>query len=447
MLSQKVTHHFIFWLFLLLGWECANYRGNAGRTDDFAREVAIKWNRMLLDLERFTPGYKPPVSARMFAYINLAAYETLIEDRFEQQSMEVYLQGYQRPGRDVSGGAFCSGAALNATYSSMVKYFFPKASSVLVERAALLQQRLSDDSQQVADSLVVFRSEMIGRAIAKAVWEWSTTDSVGHNSYLGRADASFHLPECEGCWQSVEQGVGQPMLPSWGRVRSFIVPLEELEPRAPASYSEAPGSYFYNQAMEVFALSHSMSKSNQWISEFWSDDVTGLTITPAGRWISIASQALENECPSSLKTVEVYLKTSLALSDALVACWALKYQYNVERPRTYINRLIQKEWQPYLEDPPFPSYPAGHAMLSSAAAEVLDQAFGVPYELTDYTHDGRQEYAGMPRAFHSFSEMAQENALSRLMAGVHYRMDCDEGTRLGSVIGKKIAILPLKKQR
>lgn len=444
MFSPKVIRSLVFWVMLLTGWECSGLRGTAERSDEYARTVAVHWNRMLLELERFTPGYKPPVSARMFAYVNLAAYETISEGFSELPSMEAYFKGYQRSAWSYSGSKVCTGAALNASYSAMVRYFFPKASIALLEKASFLERQLAEEARLVCDSATIFQSERLGREIADGVWKWSTTDTIGHDAYLSCFNPNYQIPVCAGCWQPAKGRFVQPMLPFWGGVRPFLIGIKDLEPKPPAGYSEVPGSPFYNQAMEVFTLSHAMSKSNQWISEFWSDDVSGLTITPAGRWISIANQVIEKEKPSSIKTIVVYLKTSLALSDALVACWGLKYRYNIERPQTYINRVIQSDWQPYIEDPPFPSYPAGHAMLSAAAAVVLEDAFGSSYQLTDYTHDGRQEYAGMPRTFHSFTEMAHENALSRLWAGVHFRMDCDEGARLGSIIGHKIAELPIE---
>jgi hypothetical protein len=41
--------------------------------------------------------------------------------------------------------------------------------------------------------------------------------------------------------------------------------------------------------------------------------------------------------------------------------------------------------------------------------------------------------------------MVKENAFSRLSMGVHYRMDCEEGLRMGKVIGKKVAQFNIKK--
>src|SRR5688572_20818513 len=41
-------------------------------------EVALKWSELLLEIDRYSPGFLPPVSARAFAYIGLAAYETAV---------------------------------------------------------------------------------------------------------------------------------------------------------------------------------------------------------------------------------------------------------------------------------------------------------------------------------------------------------------------------------
>jgi hypothetical protein len=65
--------------------------------------------------------------------------------------------------------------------------------------------------------------------------------------------------------------------------------------------------------------------------------------------------------------------------------------------------------------------------------------------MTDRCHENRVEFAGIPRAFGSFYEMAYENAISRIPLGVHYRMDCEEGVRFGTVIGRKTNELPWKK--
>lgn len=53
---------------------------------------------------------------------------------------------------------------------------------------------------------------------------------------------------------------------------------------------------------------------------------------------------------------------------------------------------------------------------------------------TDQSPKGRKEFLGKPRTFHSLAEMARENPFSRLALGVHFRMDCEMGLRLGKEV-------------
>ncbi|MBK9337197.1 MAG: hypothetical protein IPM98_11730 [Lewinellaceae bacterium] len=158
-------------------------------------------------------------------------------------------------------------------------------------------------------------------------------------------------------------------------------------------------------------MSKPLSDEHRWIAEFWSDDVPGLTVSPMGRWISITTQAVaQSELPFP-QVLELYLKTAIASSDVMVLCWKNKYQYNLERPESYIKRLINPVWTPLHDTPPFPSYPSGHAAMGATAAEVLRTFLGDTFPFTDRTHEGRTEFAGRPRSFRSFQEIAQENAL------------------------------------
>ncbi|MEO6037732.1 MAG: vanadium-dependent haloperoxidase, partial [Saprospiraceae bacterium] len=218
---------------------------------------------------------------------------------------------------------------------------------------------------------------------------------------------------------------------------------EQLAARPPVAFNEAPGSPFYTEALEVFSVSQSLSRENRWIAEFWSDDLPGLTMSPAGRWISITGEALIINPLPFPEVIATYLKVGMALCDASIICWHEKYKYNTERPETYIRRVIQPDWVPLHDAPSFPSYPSGHSIFGAAAAKVFAATFGDGFSMTDRSHEDRREFAGMPRAFHSFAEMAQENAFSRVAIGVHYRMDCEEGLRLGRIIGQKAAALPL----
>ena len=66
-------------------------------------------------------------------------------------------------------------------------------------------------------------------------------------------------------------------------------------------------------------------------------------------------------------------------------------------------------------------------------------------KFTDFCHQGRTEFRGTPRSFNSFIDMSVEDAYSRIPLGVHFRMDCDEGLRLGYLAGQRVLELPWKK--
>jgi membrane-associated phospholipid phosphatase len=101
---------------------------------------------------------------------------------------------------------------------------------------------------------------------------------------------------------------------------------------------------------------------------------------------------------------------------------------------TQIRATIDPDWLPLLPTPPFPSYASGHSTQSGAAATVLTALLG-EIAFTDHTHDAR----GLPpRSFTSFDAAAEEAAVSRLYAGIHYRFDNDAGLEAGRCVGRKI---------
>jgi membrane-associated phospholipid phosphatase len=197
-----------------------------------------------------------------------------------------------------------------------------------------------------------------------------------------------------------------------------------------------------------------MSFQAEWVAEFWSDDLLELTFSPPSRWLAIANQVYIAEKSSLQLALVANAKIGLALNDAAVGCWNSKYHYNVERPETYIRRVIDNTWQTNLENPltgeksltpDFPAYPSGHATFGAAAAEALASVFGYSYSMVDRCHENRVEFVGTPRPFSSFEEMALENGWSRVPLGVHFRMDSEEGVRYGKEIGRRVNNLPWRR--
>jgi hypothetical protein len=124
--------------------------------------------------------------------------------------------------------------------------------------------------------------------------------------------------------------------------------------------------------------------------------------------------------------------------DAIITCWREKYRSQQVRPITVIHELIDRNWQPFLQTPPFPEHTSGHSGISASAATVLTEKFGDGFAFED-TSDF--QYIGMKRSFKSFNAAALEASLSRVYGGIHYR----SGVDAGAVQGREIAAYVIEK--
>lgn len=414
--------------------------------------VPIEWMKLYMDLDRYAKGYRPGPSPRALAYINLAAYEAAMISMPEYKSLEPLYTGLDMKKADYSD-EYHWPTVLNATYATLIKHYFP-GHILINEQQADLQFRLlnletafNEEFKSKVSGKVFQRSLERGVEVAEAIWDWSKTDNFGHEAFLNPRPNTYTPPQGPGLWQPTAPDYGKALFPYWGEARTFAIHDEDKLAKEPVPFDESPNSLFYNQAQEVYLTGNKNDFTDHWIAQFWSDDAVGVALSPPARWISIATQALENENASLELALYTYAKVSIALNDAGVACWHSKYYYNVERPISFINRVIDPNWQVHYLGftPSFPAYPSGHSTFGAAAAEVLSDIFGYNYAMTDRTHEGRDEFFGMPRTYASFYEMAEENAYSRIPLGVHFRMDSEEGVRLGYSIGRKVNGLPFRK--
>ncbi len=420
---------------------------------DNSADVIIQWQNLFLEVERYAAIYRPCPAARMLGYVGLATYESAVSGMPDYQSLAPRYAGLNIPAVE-AGKVYDYPTVVNAVYGTLYKKFFANVQATDILKITSLQSSLDVQYSNKLNADVFKRSKDYGTAVASAVWDYSTTDTYGHDQYLNPRPTTYTPPSGFGKWQSTPPGNERAMYPYWGKVRVFAIQDADKLAKPPIPYSEDKTSAYYAQGLEMYSLTKPQTTEGQWIAEFWSDDVLGFTFSPPARWIAISSQALE-QSKSSLETAVVAsLKVGLALNDASVACWNSKYVYNIQRPLTYINQFIDPNYTilpntstGFLKSTPsFPAYPSGHATFGAAAAEALTSVFGNDYSMTDKCHENRTDFTGSkPRSFGSFYDMAVENAVSRLYLGVHWRMDADEGLRIGNLVGRRVNALPIKK--
>ncbi len=422
---------------------------------DYDYTVVHGWNELFLEVERYAAGYRPGPAPRVLAYVGLSAYEACIKGMPEYNSLENLYAGLSIP--DAADAEYHWPTVVNASYAFLMPRFFPSATATQKQAMATLANVNESKFKSEISADLFDRSKKRGEDVAAAVFAWAETDEVGKDHYLNPFENYVWEDRYkkDGDWKPTFPGPGKPMGGIWGTARTFVLKPGDLLCRNPLPYSVQTVSDLYSQALEVYAQNTpTLSYEDEWVGEFWSDDLLNLTFSPGPRWLAVGDQVLVSEKSNLQTAILMSAKVGIALNEAAVACWHSKFHYNVERPQSYINRVIDPLWKPALYNPltgdqgvtpSFPAYPSGHSTMGAAGAEALASVFGYAYAMTDHCHQGRAEFEGDPRSFGSFYEMAAENAWSRVPLGVHFRMDCEEGVDFGTKIGRKVNNLPWKK--
>ncbi|MCG8484988.1 MAG: vanadium-dependent haloperoxidase [Clostridia bacterium] len=150
------------------------------------------------------------------------------------------------------------------------------------------------------------------------------------------------------------------------------------------------------------------------IAKYWG---TG----PATKqWTPIIDILIDTYNITAPRASRILAATQAALNDAFVVSWYFKYLWNIARPDQFDQHLATILCTPY-----HPTYPSGHATVAGCAQMVLSYFF---------QSESRR-----------LKELAEQCAISRLYAGVHFPIDNEEGLRLGRQIGK-IAVSVLQQQ-
>jgi hypothetical protein len=404
---------------------------------EFDAAVPTAWFDLVGRLVRGTPGYSPPVASRAFGCLGVGLYEAVVPGIPDHVSLAGVLHGLPSM-PPANGAAYHWPSVANSTLAAMARSLFPTAPQALRAEIDALEAQLAGG----VPAGILLRSVDRGREVAGAIDRWASSDG-GHEGYLRNFPSTYVPPVGPGLWVPTPPAFQPALQPSWGRNRRMaIADAPACDPAAPPSFSADPGSAFFAEALEVYETVNHLTPDQRQIALFWSDD-PGQTATPPGHSISILGQLLRLQDRSLADASVAYARMGIAVCDAFIACWRVKYQYNVLRPISYIRSHIDAAWgNPLpLNTPPFPEYTSGHSVQSGAAAEVLSSTFG-SVAFTDHTHDAR----GLaPRSFGSFASFADEAGISRLYGGIHYRSAIERGLEQGRCIGTAVVSLPLQR--
>ncbi len=423
---------------------CGSLSATAAQADNAQANAALRsWYKLVLELVRHTPTYSPPVASRSFAYLGVTAYEAVATGSGDMQSLAGQLKGLAAVPSRAPGHVYDDGVVLHAALAASVQQFFSNTGPTGLRAIAATETKLRAQVVAGVPADVVALSEAHGKAIAAHVLAWSLTDGGAVIENMG-FPLDYQLAKGAGMWTPTSLVAQQqaPLLPNWGRNRTFAMPAGAACPLpAPPVYSEDKASEFYKQALEVYDTKQNLTPEQRATARFWSDDPM-LSPTPPGHWIAIALQIFERDNVDLAKSADTLMRLGVTEADAFIGCWDTKFKVNLLRPVTYIRKLIDPKWESTLNTPPFPEYPSGHSTQSGAAAVVLTALYGDNFAFEDATH---QRDGIKSRAYTSFWAAAEEAGISRLYGGIHFRSAIERGLDQGRCVGAFTVALRTRK--
>ncbi|WP_428330628.1 vanadium-dependent haloperoxidase [Mucilaginibacter sp.] len=388
--------------------------------------------------------FTPPVASRIYGYTALASYEAMRYADPKYNSIISQLKGFGKVPMPEKGKKY------NYTLAA-TKAFFTVAHKVTfsIDTLKKYENKVYSMYKDNLDDSTYARSVAFGEKIGKLILKRASVDNYpqtrGKPKYLGENSPAKWRPTPPDYMDGVEF--------CWGEMKVFAIDSSAMfQPGPPPAYSEDKNSAYVKQYTEVYNKNKSLTKEEKEIATFWDDNpfviqhnghlmFADKKITPGGHWIGITTIACKKTHADAVKTAEAYALTSIALYDAFICCWEVKYKYSYARPVTNINEKLDHTWLPLLQTPPFPEYTAGHSTISAASATVLTHLFGDNFEFQD-TSD--LHYIGMQRHFTSFLQASDETAMSRFYGGIHYLNSslaaAVQGKQLGNYIWNKLKI-------
>ena len=167
-------------------------------------------------------------------------------------------------------------------------------------------------------------------------------------------------------------------------------------------------------------------------------------------WNRIARTVSTQKGLDTWENARLFGLLNMALTDGYIGTFETKYLYRFWRPVTAIRladidgnpaTTADPTWTPLVETPPIPDYDSGHAVEGGAGAQVLTRVFGTDkmrFSNCSYTlpqGERCSDPSPVLRTFTRFSQAADENAVSRIYVGFHFRDAVEIGTRHGEKIG------------
>ena len=413
---------------------CAGLEGNGGGRAEAEPNAVIEWTLLADRLGSGTSNW------RTMAIMHRAMHDAMNAAR------PVYARwSPAAPGEPPGSGALPA-AAMAAAAHRVVLLLHPGARIETDQRYRIALARLPDGPAKDA-----------GIRLGEAIGSRSVRDRDNDGSQRSRQFATAEQP---GQWRPTPIGFRTGFTED---TRPFLFKSTAEVPAVPPPALDGP--VYLRQLDEVrrIGVAQGAQRTNDQSASavFWANQSSQRGFTHLAGHLQIGYPR-----PGGLQEdARIMSQLASAFADSGILVWKEKERFGFWRPVTAIRTTgLDPNWTPLVETPPFPEYPSGHAADCFVGAGVLRAAFpdidrGISYPWwtgTEAPHvEGRPNHHVIPgepeephRAYATLDAAAEDCALSRIWAGVHFRAGDDEAKRLADlIVARAVASVPSLKPR
>ena len=448
-MQTKFLSHLKYFLVVPLGLlfvECGDLPDNIPD-----HEITAQWADMTLYVTKNTPANSPTFASRCLGYMGLAQYESVVRGDPTHQSLVGQLNELDALPLPMAQKTYNWLMVLNRSQSTLLKSIYIQTSDENKRKIDSLEQRIHKILLKTTDRTTAKRSLVFADSLAKALFKWSKTDG-GHRGYLKNFDPNYHRDSFPGSWKPplfAQSFSHNPLHHFWGENRTFSPLNTSLPLPSFIAYDPSEGSTYYKEFMAVYEKERNLTEEEKEAAIWWSDD-PDVTFSPGGHLYYIAQALVRMQKPDLITATKTFAMVGMSVADAFIKCWKWKYHFFSERPNTFIPEFIDKKWESFWPDPPFPAFPSGHAIQAAAAATALQAVFENKTSFIDSAHAGRERdhvrnVEFKARSYPTLWSIAIETADSRFYGGIHTPQDNKVGLDQGVIVAQNIVNLKWEK--
>ena len=431
---------FLFLLIFLFFYSCSSYEEYKSNQNLYVDPNLFHESMQKLTDIIVYDIFSPPVASRIYVYPSIAAYEVLINDYPKYKSFSEQINSLKDiPKPDLNKEYSFPVASLHAFITIGKDLIFSENKMNEFQKNLFKELKDKGIPKDIYD-----RSIAYGDEVANHIKKWYDDDNYKQTRSFPKYTIQRHDEES---WKPTPPDYMEGIEPHWNKIRTLVLDSSnQFIIKPPPKFSLNKTSQFYKDLIEVYEVGNNLTDEQKEVASFWDCNpyvshhrghamFATKKITPGGHWIGITKIASKKAELNLMETIHTYSIVSIGLFDAFIVCWDEKWRSILVRPETVINQHLDEAWVPFLQTPRFPEYTSGHAVISTAAANILTHILGDDFEFLDTT----EEVYGLPaRNFSSFLHASQEAAISRIYGGIHYMPAITYGVEQGEKVGEYV---------